>query len=237
MGGLLEKWYAGPIDPANGIYKPADVAGHWREVGEHSRMPIDGSLMINNPVHSSYPPSRVFQVLQQQFGNEKANEYLRRAREALFAFNQNISKDDVMIKLLNDMGLEGESIVSAANQPAMRKLLTDDFALARSLGARGFPSIIMVNAKNRGVRIVGGQSFEKYVDGLKQVLNSVTPRAKQPAPLSEILQKEKLLFSKEIEVLYDVEQANIQKFINKELAQVDFETNKLLSEFYYILAK
>jgi Predicted protein-disulfide isomerase len=34
MGGLLEKWHDGPIDPANGIYKPADVAGHWREVGE-----------------------------------------------------------------------------------------------------------------------------------------------------------------------------------------------------------
>lgn len=237
MGGLLEKWHDGPIDPANGIYKPADVAGHWREVGEHSRMPIDGSLMINNPVHSSYPPSRVFKVLQQQFGNEKANEYLRRAREALFAFNQNIAKDDVMIKLLNDMGLEGESIVSAANQPAMQKLLTDDFALARSLGARGFPSIIMVNAENKGVRIVGGQSFEKYVDGLKQVLNSVTLEAKQIAPLLEILQKEKLLFSKEIEVLYDVEQANIQEFINKELAKVDFETNKLLGEFYYTLAK
>ncbi|MFB8734755.1 hypothetical protein ACEQPO_15175 [Bacillus sp. SL00103] len=43
LGGLLEKWHDGPIDPANGIYKPADVAGHWREVGEHSRMPIDGS--------------------------------------------------------------------------------------------------------------------------------------------------------------------------------------------------
>lgn len=62
MGGLLEKWHGGPIDPANGIYGPADVAGHWREVGEHSRMPIDGSLMIDNPVQSSFPPSRVFKV-------------------------------------------------------------------------------------------------------------------------------------------------------------------------------
>ena len=64
MGGLLEKWHDGPIDPANGIYKPADVAGHWREVGEYSRMPIDGTLMIDNPVQSSYPPSRVFKVIQ-----------------------------------------------------------------------------------------------------------------------------------------------------------------------------
>ena len=53
LGGLLEKWHGGPVDPANGIHGPADVAGHWREVGEYSRMPIDGSLMIDNPVQSS----------------------------------------------------------------------------------------------------------------------------------------------------------------------------------------
>jgi putative protein-disulfide isomerase len=59
MGGLLEKWHGGPINPANGINGPADVAGHWREVGEHYRMLIDGSLMMDNPVQSTYPPSSV----------------------------------------------------------------------------------------------------------------------------------------------------------------------------------
>lgn len=64
MGGLLEKWSDEPVDPRNGISGPADVFGHWREVGEYSRMPIDGSLMLDNPVQSSYPPSRVFKVIQ-----------------------------------------------------------------------------------------------------------------------------------------------------------------------------
>ena len=27
MGGLLEKWDGGPVDPGNGIFGPADVAG------------------------------------------------------------------------------------------------------------------------------------------------------------------------------------------------------------------
>ena len=92
MGGLLEKWGDGPVDPANGIFKPADVAPHWREVGELSRMPIDGTVMIENPVQSSYPPSRVFKVIQKHHGDDKAYEFLRRARENLFIFNQNISK-------------------------------------------------------------------------------------------------------------------------------------------------
>ncbi len=236
MGGLLEKWHDGPIDPANGIYKPADVAGHWREVGEHSRMPIDGSLMIDNPVHSSYPPSRVFKVIQQMQSNAKANEYLRRAREALFAFNRNIAQDEVMVKLLNEMELDGKAIVYAAAQPAAQQALTEDFALARSLGARGFPSIIMINAENKGIKIVGGQAFEKYVEGLKQVMSPTLPQPKPLPALLDILQKEKLLFSKEIEVLYDLPKDHVQQFVEKELSEVAVETNELLGESYYTLA-
>ncbi len=205
MGGLLEKWHDGPIDPANGIYKPADVAGHWREVGEHSRMPIDGSLMIDNPVQSSYPPSRVFKVIQKHHNDALAYEYLRRAREALFAFNQNISDKSILIDIVNNLGLNGEVIVNEAEQPSGQQLLNEDFSLVRNLGARGFPTIIIINEENKGVKIVGGRPFEYYVEGLKQVLNKeeLEPRP-QPA-LASLLEKEELLFSKEIEVMYDIE--------------------------------
>ena len=184
MGGLLEKWHDGPIDPANGIYKPADVAGHWREVGEFSRMPIDGSLMIDNPVQSSFPPSRVFKVIQKHHNDELAYTYLRRAREALFAFNQNISDKTVMIEIVNELGLNGEAIVNEAEQPIGQQLLNEDFSLTRNLGARGFPTIIMINEENKGVKIVGGRPFESYVDGLKQVLNLEELQPKQQSPLA-----------------------------------------------------
>lgn len=236
MGGLLEKWHDGPIDPANGIYKPADVAGHWREVGDHSRMPIDGTLMIDNPVQSSYPPSRVFKVIQEVHSEAKANEYLRRAREALFAFNQNISEASVMIDIVNQMGLDGEAIVQQAEQPAGQQALNEDFALARSLGARGFPSIIMVNEDNKGVKLVGGRPFESYVEGLKQVLNQEDLQAKPQPALSQLLEKEQLLFSKEIEVMYDVEPTEINAFIEKELAPGRYQAHKILGESYFTTA-
>ena len=51
MGGLLEKWGGGFADVSNGIHGPSDVAGHWREVGEHSRMPIDGSCGLKFLFH------------------------------------------------------------------------------------------------------------------------------------------------------------------------------------------
>lgn len=235
MGGLLEKWHDGPIDPANGIYKPADVAGHWREVGEHFRMPIDGSLMIDNPVQSSYPPSRVFKVIQKKHGDDVAFVFLRRAREALFAFNQNISDKQVLTEIVNELGLAGESIINEAEQPIGQQLLNEDFSLVRNLGARGFPTIIMVNEENKGVKIVGGRPLEYYVDGLKQVLNQEELQPKQQPTLDQLLEKEKLLFSREIEEMYEIEQSDVSNFIEKELLSSKYEEKELLGESYFTI--
>ena len=233
MGGLLEKWHDGPIDPANGIYKPADVAPHWREVGEHSRMPIDGSLMIDNPVQSSFPPSRVYKVIQKNYNDALAYEFLRRAREVLFPFNQNISDLSVLIEIVNRLGLDGEAIVIEAEQPAGQQLLNEDFALARSLGARGFPTIIMINEENKGVKIVGGRPFEYYVDGLKQVLDKEELQPNPQPSLSSLLEKEKLLFSKEIEVMYGLEPSEINAFVEKELSPDSYQKKEILGETYF----
>lgn len=237
MGGLLEKWHDGPIDPANGIHKPADVAPHWREVGEHSRMPIDGTLMIDNPVQSSYPPSRVFKVIQKNHTDAKATEYLRRSREALFAFNQNISDKSVMIEIANHIGLDGKAIVNEAEQQVGLQMLHEDFDLVRRLGVRGFPTIIMTNEENKGVKIVGSRPLDNYVDGLKKVLNLEDLQPKSVPSLADLLEKEKLLFSKEIEVMYDVEQADVKFLIEQELPTNHYQVNEILGELYFTATK
>ena len=237
MGGLLEKWGDGPVDPANGISGPADVAGHWREVGELTRMPIDGSLMIDNPVQSSFPPSRVYKVIQKNYNNELAFDYLRRAREALLAFNRNISDPSVMIDIVNHLGLDGEAIIKEAEQPSGHQLLNEDFSLARNLGARGFPSIIMVNEENKGIKIVGSRPLEYYVSALEQILNGEELQPKKQPPLSQLLEQEKLLFSKEIEVMYDLDQSDIHSFVEKELSANTYQKKEILGESYFTTIK
>ncbi|MBS4179090.1 DsbA family protein [Lederbergia citrea] len=231
MGGLLEKW-DGFADVSNGISNPSDVASHWREVGEYSRMPIDGTVWLENPIQSSYPPSRVFKTIQKT--DEKlATAFLRQAREAVFAFNENIGEERVLIDIVNQLGLNGEKIVQEANLSTGQQLLNEDFGLARSLGVRGFPTIIMVNEDNKGVKIVGSRPLESYVNGLQQVLgeNEELQPKSQPA-LSNLLDKEIRLFSKEIEVMYDVEQSEIASFIQDELSTIDYELKEILGEKY-----
>ncbi|WP_342442761.1 DsbA family protein [Lysinibacillus sp. FSL K6-0075] len=232
MGGLLEKWGDGPVDPANGISGPADVVGHWREVGAYYRMPIDGTVMIDNPVQSSYPPSRVFKVIQKNHHDAIAYEYLRRAREALFIFNQNIAEKSVMIDIVNKLGLDGEAIVNESQQTTGQQLLNEDFDRTRNLGVRGFPTIIMMNEDNKGLKIVGGRPFVNYVDGLKQVLHIEELQPKQQPSLLSLLEKEKLLFSKEIEVMYDLEKSEVTSYVKKELSSDQYEMKEMLGECY-----
>ena len=237
MGGLLEKWHNGPIDPANGIAGPQDVAGHWREVGEHSRMPIDGSLWYDNPVQSSFPPSRVYKVIQARHSDDKANEFLRRLREQLFAFNQNIADEAKMIEIVNSVGLDGEGIVAEALSAVGEQLLHEDFALARNLGVRGFPTIILVNEDNKGVKIVGSRPLINYVAGLNQVMEGEEVKAKRVPSLGELLRAEKLLFSKEIEVMYDLEQTKVGEYVEKVLVSGSYEVREILGEKYVVVVE
>lgn len=231
MGGLLPNW-DGFADRANGIGSPADVAEHWREVGEHTRMPIDGTLWLDNPIQSSFPPSRVFKVIQQQ-SDELANTYLRRAREAVFAFNKNIADDQVLIEIVNQMGLDGESIVKEAALESSQQLLEQDFALAGSLGVRGFPTVIMVNEENKGVKIVGQRSLEFYAQGLQQVLETAEPLQSQPLPtLKSLLEKEELLFSREIEDMYDIKQSEVSSYLQEQLSSDEYQLSEILGEVY-----
>ena len=231
MGGLLESW-DGFADVANGIGSPSDVAGHWREVGEYSRMPIDGTLWLDNPVQSSFTPSRVFKMVQQK-DEQLARTFLRRAREAVFAFNQNIGDEQVLINIVNQIGLDGEQVVRESGLSDGHELLNQDFTLARSLGVRGFPTVIMVNEEKKGIKIVGSRPLEYYIKGLEQILEGTeSVKAQTPPSLSYLLEKDRLLFAKEIEVLYDLEPVEVNSFIQKELTSNSYELKEILGETY-----
>ena len=190
--------------------------------------------MIHDPVQSSFPPSRVYKVIQQNHGAEKADEYLRRAREALFAFNQNIGEESIMIEIVNNIGLDGKAIIKEAENENGHALLEEDFQRSASLGARGFPSIIMVNEENKGVKVVGSRPMDSYVSALSQILVGEDLKPTKQPSLLNLLEKEKLLFAKEIEVMYDVENTELQAFVEKNLAPGTYEEKELLGEKYLV---
>ncbi len=230
MGGLLESWN-GFADASNGISAPSDVASHWRDVGKHSRMPIDGSLWLNNPIQSSYTASRVFKVIGQK-DTGLADLFLRKAREAVFAFNQNIGEEEVLIQIVDQLGLQGKEIIKEASLPRSQQLLEEDLNFAAKLGVSGFPTVIMVNKENKTVKIVGARSFNSYVEQLNQVITEEELKPSDKPSLSFLLENNVILFSKEIEEMYELKQKDVRSFIEKSLSPSDYVLKEVLGEIY-----
>lgn len=231
MGGNVYDWHSFEGDKWNHIYDPKDTTDHWREVGEKSGMPIDGSVMQVDPVTSSFPASQVVKLLQEK-SNSLALTFLRKVREALFIHNQNISDKKVLINLVDSVDENGEDIVSRALTPTYEEKVLEDKKLMRSLGPKVTPAVVFVNEKSRKTPMVGMNSANRLANGLKRSLG-VKELEKQPVDsLPEWLEHKELIFAKEIEVMYELEAHEVKAYIERTLEPDAFEFIEFQHTFY-----
>lgn len=141
-------------------------------------------------------------------------------------------QDDVLIDIINQVGLDGEEIVKQSKLPEADTALHEDFQLVRQLGVRGFPTIIMMNEEQKGVRIVGARTLEDYANTLQRLLPDETITPKQLSGLDQLLKEEKLLFSREIEEFYSIDRTEVEAFTQQQLLQDAYTVTSLLGEKY-----
>lgn len=232
MGGMIEKWEKFGGDSSNGIQSAVDVAKHWREIGDFSRMVIDGRVWLDEPIDSSYPSSQAFEIIRQDYPEQSA-PFLRKLRETVMVWNQDISKREVLAGILEEMGLDADKILNDANSFEGRTLLNSDLSLARALTATGFPTIVLVNEASQGVKIVGAQPYEALESALKQILG-VDELIQTPVPSLDLVMKTTpFLMNREIEVLYNLEESAVPGFVDMIMGKENVQKGEILGQNYY----
>lgn len=232
MGGMIEKWEKFGGDSSNGIQSAVDVAKHWREIGDFSRMVIDGRVWLDEPIDSSFPSSQAFEIVRQDHP-EQAALFLRKLRETVMVWNQDISKREVLARILEEMGLEAEKILNDADSFEGRTLLNSDLGLARALTATGFPTLVLVNEANQGVKIVGAQPYEALEAALKQIMG-VDELIQTPVPSLDLVMKTTpFLMNREIEVLYNLEESAVPGFVDMIMGKENVQKGEILGQNYY----
>lgn len=156
MGGLLPDWNYN----SGGISKPADVALHWDEVSEHYDMPIDGDVWLEDPLHSSYPPSIAFKAAQLQ-SEGKAILFLRELRELVFLKKKNIAKWENISAAAQKVGLNVVQLKSDFEGKAT-DLFEEDLKLARDMGVRGFPTMYFIDDSGNKELVYGLRHYAFY---------------------------------------------------------------------------
>ncbi|WP_412560586.1 DsbA family protein [Winogradskyella sp. MIT101101] len=165
MGGLLPDWSYN----SGGISKPEDVAHHWDEVSQHYQMPIDGDVWLEDPLHSSYPPSIAFKAAQLQ-DDQKALIFLRRLRELLFLEKKNITKWEHVVDAALVAKLDVNQLKEDYKNGSAEKLFEEDLELGRQLGIRGFPTIIFINEDGYEQLVYGSKPYKDYELAIKRFL-------------------------------------------------------------------
>jgi len=165
MGGLLPDWEYN----SGGISKPSDVAHHWDEVSQHYQMPIDGDVWLEDPLHSSYPPSIAVKAAQMQ-GQNKAVDFLRSLREKLFLEKRNITKWEHLRKAADATGLDVLKLKEDYTNGRAETLFREDLAFGQQLGVRGFPSIYFLDYKEKQQFVYGSHPYSYYEGALQTML-------------------------------------------------------------------
>lgn len=182
MGGLLPDWSYN----SGGISKPADVARHWDEVSVHYDMPIDGDVWLEDPLHSSYPPSIAFKAAQMQ-DREKAILFLRTLREMVFLQKKNITRWEYIAVAASATGLDTAQLRTDVEGRA-KDLFNDDLQLARQYGVRGFPTMFFTDSLGNQEMVYGSKPYAAYESAIIKL---------QPETIKGMYKKEgRFLFDK-----------------------------------------
>lgn len=156
MGGLLPDWSYN----SGGISKPSDVAHHWDEVSVYYDMPIDGDVWLEDPLHSSYPPSIAFNAAKMQ-DKAKAVLFLREIREMVFIGKKNITKWDHIQHAAGSAGLDVDQLKNDFDGQAIQ-LFESDLKFARESGVRGFPTMFFVDSAGNKETVYGSKPYALY---------------------------------------------------------------------------
>lgn len=168
MGGLLPDWNYNK----GGISKPSDVAHHWDEVSEHYDMPIDGDVWLEDPLHSSYPPSIAYKAAQLQDAT-KANLFMREIREMVFLKKKNIANWEHLAVAAKNVGLNVEQLKTDFDGKA-KTLFEEDLKLSKEYGVRGFPTIFVLDSSGNKEIVYGSKPYAFYEMAILKVKPDIT---------------------------------------------------------------
>lgn len=165
MGGLLPDWSYN----SGGISNPVHVASHWDEVSQLYQMPIDGDVWLEDPLHSSYPPSIAFKAAQIQ-DRVKAVDFLRRMRELLFLQKRNITKWEPIAEAASFARLDVDRLKQDYESGTAESLFKQDLAYARKMRVRGFPSIFLTDEAGTVEFVYGSKPYSHYESAIRRLL-------------------------------------------------------------------
>lgn len=143
------------------------IAVHWLEASQHHGMPVTtGPLQLFSAEHpSSYPQNIAYKAAQFE-DHALADKFLRRLREATAVEAKQTNREDVLLTLAQEVGLDREKLLSHYSDGSALAAFEEDLATARAYRVRLFPTFIL-RYKGKEVIMENYQRVEDFEQAIR----------------------------------------------------------------------
>jgi putative protein-disulfide isomerase len=118
----------------------AEIREHWRHVEQASGLPFDDAMLMSTGfIYDTEPACRAVVVVRELQAD--ALTYLKAVQAAFYRDARDVTKADVLADVAHECGLDRAKFLVAFNSDDMREAVRGDFAMAQSIGIRGFPAL------------------------------------------------------------------------------------------------
>lgn len=245
MGGLVKDAHTF-MDPTNTIGGDLNtfneqVGAHWLEASSRHGMPVlaEGFKLFDDENPSTYPMNIAYKAAQFQ-GEEVANKFLRRMREAIAAEAKQANKMEVLIELAQESGVDISKFIAAMANGSAEAAFEEDRRLTQSYGASGFPSFLIKNEAGKEIMLRGYQSYENFKSAMKYLSEEELKEVEQEASESSIINFIKTfdrVTTVEIKEAFDLSDGETDKWINSLLGKKMLEEIPIGNGFNYQISK
>ena len=142
------KYLLGGLAPDSNVEMPEsmqrDIAGYWKKIQQH----IPGTefnfdfWQKCSPRRSTYPACRAVIAARKQ-NPEIELAMIEAIQKAYYLNAQNPSNDETLIALAESLKLDKKQFAEDLNSSDTRQQLENEINFGRSIGAQGFPSMIL----------------------------------------------------------------------------------------------
>lgn len=136
-----------------------EIFHHWHEVHERTNQPfIFDDALPEGFVYDTEPPSRAVLAVA-EIKPEKILIFFHTLQEAFYAKKQDITKEDVLIKLASQFDVETDDFKKYFQSDEVKEKTKAHFQRARQAGVRGFPTCVLQNDTEHKLLSSGYREF------------------------------------------------------------------------------
>lgn len=161
MCGMIPDWNK-YNDPMNSVSKPIQMGPVWMHASEVTHVKMQYNIWHEDPPSSSYPACIAVKTVELQSA-KAAETYLYNLRKALMEEGANISKEEIIIGIAENLEAEQFDANKFKNDWGLAKgkeAFRMDLQKAKFYNIGRYPTLTFKNTAGKGIMIVGYRPFE-----------------------------------------------------------------------------